>query len=146
MAATNHRHPLQVLTPAEIIQARQILLSCYDELILFRNIFNEEPPKARLLPYPALEHAGKPIPEHIRPPRQARVQYEVVKPGKSREYCESVVNIETGKETARPRFWSPRLMQGLCFGRDTRSGNTDSNHYAYPLPIIVVTVELRHSL
>ncbi|RDW66941.1 amine oxidase-7 [Coleophoma crateriformis] len=33
---------------------------------------------------------------------------------------------------------APRYMQGLCFARDTRSGNADSNHYAYPLPIIPI--------
>ncbi|KAH8660672.1 copper amine oxidase [Tricladium varicosporioides] len=32
----------------------------------------------------------------------------------------------------------PRYTQGLCFARDTRSGNEDSNHYPYPLPIIPV--------
>ena len=31
-----------------------------------------------------------------------------------------------------------RFFQALCFGRDTRSGNPDSNFYAYPLPIIPV--------
>lgn len=31
-----------------------------------------------------------------------------------------------------------RLFQGLCFGRDTRSGNPDANFYAYPLPLIPV--------
>ncbi|KAF9734134.1 copper amine oxidase [Paraphaeosphaeria minitans] len=31
-----------------------------------------------------------------------------------------------------------RYFQGLCFGQDTRSGNPDSNFYAYPLPIIPV--------
>ncbi|KAG0645046.1 Copper amine oxidase 1 [Hyphodiscus hymeniophilus] len=33
---------------------------------------------------------------------------------------------------------APRYTQGLCFARDTRSGNEDSNHYGYPLPIIPV--------
>lgn len=32
----------------------------------------------------------------------------------------------------------PRLMQGLVFARDTTSGNIESNHYAYPVPIIPV--------
>ena len=32
----------------------------------------------------------------------------------------------------------PRYTQGLCFAKDTRSGNEDSNHYGYPLPIIPV--------
>lgn len=31
-----------------------------------------------------------------------------------------------------------RFFQGLIFARDTRSGNPDSNYYAYPLPIIPV--------
>jgi len=31
-----------------------------------------------------------------------------------------------------------RYTQGLCFAIDTNSGNEDSNHYAYPLPIIPV--------
>ncbi|PGH17181.1 hypothetical protein AJ79_01319 [Helicocarpus griseus UAMH5409] len=31
-----------------------------------------------------------------------------------------------------------RYMQGLCFGKDTRNGNPDSNHYTYPIPIIPV--------
>lgn len=31
-----------------------------------------------------------------------------------------------------------RYTQGLCFARDTRNGNPDSNHYGYPLPIIPV--------
>jgi primary-amine oxidase len=31
-----------------------------------------------------------------------------------------------------------RLFQALCFGRDTRSGNADSNFYAYPLPFIPI--------
>ncbi|KAF4612596.1 hypothetical protein G7Y89_g15583 [Cudoniella acicularis] len=32
----------------------------------------------------------------------------------------------------------PRYTQGLCFAKDARSGNEDSNHYPYPLPIIPV--------
>lgn len=31
-----------------------------------------------------------------------------------------------------------RYFQGLCFGRDTRKNNPDSNFYAYPLPLIPV--------
>ncbi|KUJ09846.1 copper amine oxidase [Mollisia scopiformis] len=33
---------------------------------------------------------------------------------------------------------APRYTQGLCFAKDTRSGNEDSNHYGYPLPIIPI--------
>ena len=31
-----------------------------------------------------------------------------------------------------------RYFQGLCFAQDTRSGNADSNFYAYPLPLIPI--------
>lgn len=31
-----------------------------------------------------------------------------------------------------------RYFQGLCFAQDTRTGNPDSNFYAYPLPLIPV--------
>lgn len=32
----------------------------------------------------------------------------------------------------------PRYMQGLCYARNAANNNPDSNHYAYPLPIIPV--------
>ncbi|KAI1366672.1 copper amine oxidase [Xylaria arbuscula] len=32
----------------------------------------------------------------------------------------------------------PRYMQGLCYARNAANNNADSNHYAYPLPIIPV--------
>ena len=31
-----------------------------------------------------------------------------------------------------------RFFQALCFGRDTRNGNPDSNFYAYPIPLIPI--------
>ncbi|CAK7207249.1 hypothetical protein SEUCBS139899_010059 [Sporothrix eucalyptigena] len=31
-----------------------------------------------------------------------------------------------------------RFFQAICFGRDTRSGNPDSNFYAYPIPLIPI--------
>jgi primary-amine oxidase len=37
-----------------------------------------------------------------------------------------------------PEEIAPRYTQGLCFARNTRSGNEDSNHYGYPLPLIPV--------
>ncbi|KAJ1335801.1 primary-amine oxidase [Microdochium nivale] len=32
----------------------------------------------------------------------------------------------------------PRQMQGLVYARDSTSGNQDSNHYAYPVPLIPI--------
>ncbi|TVY30176.1 Copper amine oxidase [Lachnellula hyalina] len=40
----------------------------------------------------------------------------------------------------------PRYTQGLCFARDTRSGNEDSNHYSYPLPLIPVMDTYSHEV
>lgn len=37
-----------------------------------------------------------------------------------------------------PEDGSRRYFQGLCFAQDTRSGNPDSNFYAYPLPLIPI--------
>lgn len=37
-----------------------------------------------------------------------------------------------------PEEENRRYFQGLCFARDMRSGNPDSNFYAYPLPFIPV--------
>ncbi|KIV77238.1 hypothetical protein PV11_09053 [Exophiala sideris] len=37
-----------------------------------------------------------------------------------------------------PEEENKRYFQGLCFAQDTRSGNPDSNFYAYPLPFIPV--------
>jgi primary-amine oxidase len=37
-----------------------------------------------------------------------------------------------------PTEENKRYFQGLCFARDIRSGNPDSNFYAYPLPLIPV--------
>jgi primary-amine oxidase len=37
-----------------------------------------------------------------------------------------------------PGEQAPRYLQGLIFARDNRSGNEDSNHYAYPIPIVPI--------
>ncbi|KAG9237669.1 copper amine oxidase [Amylocarpus encephaloides] len=41
---------------------------------------------------------------------------------------------------------NPRYTQGLCFAKDSRSGNDDSNHYSYPLPIIPVMDTYTHEI
>lgn len=38
---------------------------------------------------------------------------------------------------------SPRYMQGLVYARDPKTNNPDSNHYAFPLPLIPVMDMLR---
>lgn len=51
-----------------------------------------------MIPFLALEHAGKLTPKTEHPPRLARVLYDVVALDKSLDFCDSVVNLTTGKE------------------------------------------------
>ncbi|CUS11345.1 unnamed protein product [Tuber aestivum] len=37
-----------------------------------------------------------------------------------------------------PKETSPRYMQGLVYARDPKTNNPDSNHYAFPIPLIPV--------
>lgn len=39
-----------------------------------------------------------------------------------------------------------RLFQALCFGRDTASGNADSNFYAYPVSLIPIMDARKHEI
>ncbi|KAJ5034928.1 uncharacterized protein L3040_008196 [Drepanopeziza brunnea f. sp. 'multigermtubi'] len=102
-----------------------------------------------------------------RPARIAKIQYDVLQADRRAEYMESCVDIASGKEVHQriidkvhhgsltshefgelseacpygrpdPSEIAPRYTQGLCFAKDARSGNEDSNRYGYPLPIISV--------
>ena len=199
-AATNgtvpkvvHRHPLDQLTAGEVDIAREVVLKARESLILFRNVFAVEPPKAQLIKFLNAEHAGTLAADTPRPPRQARVQYDVVHQDKSHDYMESVVDLASATEVSKrttekhsqqaltidefkefnevcvesemfkkaiAEFELPegfevaidpwpyggpdvdedfvRYTQGLCFAKDVRNGNPDTNHYGYPLPIIPV--------
>ncbi|RMZ75133.1 hypothetical protein DV737_g5451, partial [Chaetothyriales sp. CBS 132003] len=186
-------HPLDQLNADEVNIARDVVVMARQTPILFRNIFAVEPPKAELLKFLTAEHAGALTADTPRPPRQARVQYDVIQQDKSHEYMESVVDLASATEikkktiekhcqqaltvdefneftevclksevfkSAIAEFELPegfvvdidpwpyggpdigedfvRYTQGLCFAKDTRNGNPDSNHYGYPLPIIPV--------
>ena len=90
-------HPLDQLRIGETEQARQITLTSVGQSVLeFRSIFLEEPPKEQLLPFLEAERKGGEQKE-IRPPRVARVQYDVVHPNKDHELVESLVDLEKGK-------------------------------------------------
>ncbi|KAK1707582.1 LOW QUALITY PROTEIN: copper amine oxidase [Colletotrichum lupini] len=177
-------HPLTALSGDEFRAARDII----------SKLFDQDPKKEELVPYLQAEHARKLTHETPRPPRRARVQYDVIRSGKRPEYTQSVVDLKTGREldrtVAAPHFqtsYTPdefgifqdacvasqifkdamaefslpenftvtidpwpyggpdedegdiaRLMQGLVFARDASKNNVDSNHYAYPIPIIPV--------
>jgi primary-amine oxidase len=89
-----HHHPLDILTPAEIHAARDVILACHPaKLVDFREIYLQEPPKANLKEFLTLEHSGKLTPSTPRPPRLAACQYDVVSPDRGTEFHEAVVDI-----------------------------------------------------
>jgi primary-amine oxidase len=92
-------HPLDQLSSHEIDIAREAIFKARGKcLILFRDIFAQEPAKAELVPFLEAEHSGALTSSTTRPPRQARVQYDVVHDDKSHDYMESVIDIITGRE------------------------------------------------
>ncbi|GKT62759.1 copper amine oxidase [Colletotrichum tofieldiae] len=96
-------HPLTALSKDEFKTARDIVTRLYasDFSLFFRAIFLQEPKKAELVPFLQAEHAGIIEDETPRPPRRARLQYDVIKPGKLPEYTQSVIDLESGKEVER---------------------------------------------
>ncbi|KAI9894915.1 MAG: hypothetical protein M1814_000135 [Vezdaea aestivalis] len=184
-------HPLVQLTVEEHEAARQALLSSYpDDLLQFRSLFLEEPPKAQLQRFLEAEREGSTRLQH--PPRVARVQYDVVHKNGAHDYSEALIDVASAEVTWRqivdsdyqPSFtmdefvafqdacasshlykdaiaefdlpkgfivttdpWPygsrdssdmHRWTVGLCYARDGRHNNEDSNHYGYPIPIIPV--------
>lgn len=89
-------HPLQQLSYEETLHAKQILLSEHDkeELIIVREIFLQEPPKAKLNKYLQLEHSGSLTDSSPRPSRQALCQYDVIGSDKIPYFHESVIDVE----------------------------------------------------
>lgn len=90
-------HPLSALSLNETNQARDIVLSLHPGTIVnFRTVYLTEPPKAEVIPFLALEHAGKVTEFTPRPARLAEARYDVVTTGsKYPEYHESVVDLRT---------------------------------------------------
>lgn len=92
-------HPLAQLRSPEIDIARQVVTKARSAcLLLFRDIFTEEPAKAELVPFLEAEHSGQLTDETPRPPRLARIQYDTIGDDGSHAYTESVINIDTREE------------------------------------------------
>ncbi|KAG5973142.1 hypothetical protein E4U55_000657 [Claviceps digitariae] len=191
--AAEQPHPFAQLSVDEFNKAREIIIKLYgnSQSIYFRQISLEEPIKESLIPFLEAEHAGTVTAKTPRPIRQARVEYDLIKP-KKHDVVRSVVDLASSKVTssdtvtasAFPYYttdelyqfldhcassdlfkdamseftlpegfevtidpWpygasdnedDPRYMQGLVFARDARKNHSDTNHYAYPIPIIPV--------
>lgn len=91
-------HPLSALSIDETNAARDAVLAAHKGSVLqFRLIYLLEPPKADVVAFLELEHAGKVTAETPRPPRTAQVSYDVIGGEKSAEYHESIVDLGLGK-------------------------------------------------
>lgn len=88
-------HPLQQLSFKETELAKEIIISEHDqnEVILLREIFLQEPAKAELKKFLALEHAGSITESSPRPSRLARCQYDVIGSDKMPYFHEAVVDL-----------------------------------------------------
>lgn len=98
---TMPQHPLSQLTSNEVDVAREVIKKDRQSLILFRNVFVVEPPKAELVKFLAAEHAGTVSESTPRPHRQARVQYDIIGQDKSHEYFESIVDLSSQTEISK---------------------------------------------
>lgn len=89
-------HPLQQLSHQETLQAKEAILAEHgkNELILIREIFLQEPPKADLIKFLELEHSGRLTSSSPRPARSARCQYDVVGADKNAYFHEAIVDLE----------------------------------------------------
>lgn len=87
-------HPLAILSEAETNLARDVVKSAHPNTVIdFREIFLQEPPKAQLVEFLALEHAGRLSPTTPRPPRLALCQYDVIGADRIPQFHESVVDV-----------------------------------------------------
>lgn len=94
-------HPLSALSIEETNQAREVVLALHPNTVLdFRTIYLLEPPKAEVVPFLELEHAGKLTPSTPRPPRLADVRYDVIGGSRMPEYNESVVDLQSLKRVS----------------------------------------------
>lgn len=94
-------HPLSALSTEETEAARAVVAECHPGVVLdFRCIFLREPPKAEVVKFLDLEHAGKLAESTPRPPRLGLVQYDVIGGSKVPEYHESIINIPAKKRVA----------------------------------------------
>jgi primary-amine oxidase len=87
-------HPLAILSIEETNLARDVVKSLHPGVVIdFREIFLQEPPKAQLVDFLAIEHAGRLSPTTPRPARLALCQYDVIGPDRIPQFHESVIDV-----------------------------------------------------
>jgi primary-amine oxidase len=93
-------HPFKNLSAEETRVARDTILSIHkDVLVNFREIFLQEPEKEVMKTFLEAEHTGRPgqSPTSKRPPRLAKVMYDVIGDDRIPEYNESIIDVEKKK-------------------------------------------------
>lgn len=93
-------HPFKNLNAEETSVARDTILSLHkDVLVNFREIFLQEPEKELMKAFLEAEHAAQPgqSPSSKRPPRLAKVMYDVIGNDGIPEYNESIIDVEQKK-------------------------------------------------
>lgn len=95
------RHPLEQLSSDEVDVACEVVKKARQSLLMFRNVFLVEPPKAELVKFLTAEHAGTLAADTPRPARQARVQYDAISQDKSHQYFESVIDLASQSEVSK---------------------------------------------
>ena len=97
MAKTS-RHPLAQLTAQEFAKARDIVVQAHkgSEPLYFRATQLEEPPREDLIPFLEAEHDGSLSEITPRPPRCARVEYDLLK-DKKHDHAHAVVDLDAEK-------------------------------------------------
>ncbi|CAI7591723.1 unnamed protein product [Penicillium bialowiezense] len=89
-------HPLTILSIDETNLARDVVKSLHPGVVIdFREIFLQEPPKAQLVEFLAIEHAGRLSPTTPKPARLALCQYDVIGSDRVPQFHESVIDVIT---------------------------------------------------
>lgn len=87
-------HPLRILSIDETNRAHDVVVKAHPGAVIsFREIFLQEPAKTDLKKFLELEHSGRLSPTTPRPPRLAKVQYDVIGADRIPEYHESIVDV-----------------------------------------------------
>jgi primary-amine oxidase len=88
-------HPLRDLSIEETRVVRDLVAKCHpNEVVEFREIGIQEPPKAELLAFLELEHSGQISSTTPRPARLARCYYDTINSNRKGRYNESVVDLD----------------------------------------------------
>lgn len=93
-------HPFKNLNAEETLVARETVLSLHKDVVVdFREIFLQEPEKEIMKAYLEAEHAARPgqSPTSKRPPRLAKVMYDVIGSDRIPEYNEAIIDVEQKK-------------------------------------------------